>query len=139
MRIPLTSLLLVAAASVALASSCTSSGTPGPPPGPKTSAGAPSNSNPSPGAPPSQPTVSAPPPAAAVPEQPTPSAETQAHRPYRRILELKKSGASDEELLRQIRSENVNYQLTSTEIRELRDAGISQPVLEEMLRSGRER
>ncbi|HEX7251380.1 MAG TPA: hypothetical protein VF376_00770 [Thermoanaerobaculia bacterium] len=131
MRVPLTYVLLVAAASVAFASSCTSSGTPGPSPGSETSA------NPSPGAPPSQPTVSAPPPAAAVPEQPTPSAESQAHRPYRRILDLKKSGASDEELLRQIRSENVNYLLTSAEIRELRDAGVSQAVLEAMLRSGR--
>jgi hypothetical protein len=50
---------------------------------------------------------------------------------------LKRSGASDEELLRQIRADNVNYQLITPEILELRDAGVSQAVLEEMLRSGR--
>ena len=77
-----------------------------------------------------------PPPAAAVPQQPTPSPELQAGRPYRKILDLKRSGASDEELLRQIRADNVNYQLTTPEILELRDAGVSQAVLEEMLRSG---
>jgi len=158
MRIRFTSLFLAAAACAALALcwSCTSSGTPGPPPGPKTSGGAPANPNPAPVTPaaqPSQPPVSAPTPqptalpaagspalvplAAAVPEQPIPSAESQAHRPYRRILELKKAGASDAELLRQISSENVNYQLTSAEIRELHDAGVSQAVLEAMLRSGR--
>jgi hypothetical protein len=80
---------------------------------------------------------STPPPAASVPEQPTPSAEVQAARPHKKILELKRSGASDEELLRQIQSDNVNYQLTTSEILELRDAGISQTVLEAMLRSGR--
>ena len=156
MRLRFAPLLLAAAASAIVALSCTSSGTPGPPPGPKTSAGAPANPNPTsvtPATQPSQPPVSAPTPqptalpaanpamraplAAAVPEQPSPSAESQAQRPYRRILELKKSGASDEELLRQVQSENVNYQLTSSEIRELRDAGVSQVVLEAMLRSGR--
>jgi hypothetical protein len=75
--------------------------------------------------------------AEAIPEQPSPSAESQAHRPYRKILELRKAGASDEELLSQIRSEGINYPLTSAEIRELRDAGVSQTVLEAMLRSGR--
>lgn len=133
-------LVLFAAAAAVLASSCTSSGSPGPPAGRETSAGAAPNPNPSSAAPPSQPTVSvpAPPPAAAVPEQPTPSAESRAQRPYRKILDLKKAGASEEELLRQVQSENVNYQLTSSEIRELRDAGVSQVVLEAMLRSGRE-
>jgi hypothetical protein len=156
MRVRFPSLLLAAAATAALASSCTSSGTPGPAPGPKTSAGAPANPNPAPVTPatqPSQPPVSAPTPqptalpasyspavvplAAAVPEQPTPSAESQAHRPYRTVLELKRAGASEEELLRAVRSENLRYQLTSAEIRELRDAGVSQTVLEAMLRSGR--
>ena len=155
MRLRFAPLLLAAAASAIVAPSCTSSGTPGPPPGPKTSAGAPANPNPAsvtPATQPSQPPASAPTPQptalpaanpamraplAAVPEQPSPSAESQAQRPYRRILELKKSGASDEELLRQVQSENVNYQLTSSEIRELRDAGVSQVVLEAMLRSGR--
>ena len=81
-------------------------------------------------------TTASPPSAAAVPEQPTPSSETRAGRPYRKILDLKRSGASDDELLRKIRAENVNYQLTSSEIFELRGAGISQPVIEEMMRSG---
>jgi hypothetical protein len=77
------------------------------------------------------------PPAASVPEQPTPSPAVDASRPYRKILDLKRSGATDEDLLRQIRADNVNYQLTTPEILELRDAGVSQAVLEEMLRSGR--
>jgi hypothetical protein len=81
-------------------------------------------------------TTASPPPAAAVPEQPTPSLQTQAGRPYRKILELKRSGATDQELLGKIRAENVNYQLTSSEIRELRGEGISQAVIEEMMRSG---
>jgi hypothetical protein len=78
-----------------------------------------------------------PPPAAAVPDQPTPPAGIEATRPYRKILDLKRSGATDEELLRQIRADNINYQLTTAEILELRDAGVSQALLEEMLRSGR--
>src|SRR5262249_46997252 len=78
-----------------------------------------------------------PPPAASVPEQPTPPPASQADRPYKKILDLKRSGATDEELLRQIRSDNVNYQLTTAEILALRGAGVSQTVLEEMLRSGR--
>jgi hypothetical protein len=80
--------------------------------------------------------ATSPPPAAAVPDQPTPSPETRAGRPYRKILELKRSGATDQELLVRIRAENINYQLTSSEILELRGAGVSQEVLEEMLRSG---
>jgi hypothetical protein len=92
-------------------------------------------------APPPAPTHSAspanPPPAAAVPEQPTPSAGVHATRPYRKILDLKRSGAPDEELIRLIRADNINFQLTTAEILELRDAGVSQTVLEEMLRSGR--
>jgi hypothetical protein len=81
-------------------------------------------------------TTASPPPAAAVPEQPTPSPETRAGRPYRKILELKRSGASDDELLGKIRATDINYQLTSSEILELRGAGISQAVIEEMMRSG---
>src|SRR5262249_15622777 len=101
-----------------------------------------SRAAPAPGsAPPAAPTRAAssanPPPAASVPEQPTPPPASQADRPYRKILDLKRSGATDEELLRQIRSDNVNYQLTTAEILELRDAGVSPAVLEGMLRSGR--
>jgi len=81
-------------------------------------------------------TTASPPPAAAIPEQPTPSLQIRAGRPYRKILELKRSGATDQELLGKVRAENVNYQLTSSEILELRGAGISQAVIEEMMRSG---
>jgi hypothetical protein len=114
-----------------LASSCASRSATNPPAPAQTPPTPPAAAPARPGA-----STASPPPAAAVPEQPTPSPETRAGRPYRKILELKRSGASDDELLQKIRAENVNYQLTSSEILELRGAGISQAVIEEMMRSG---
>ena len=52
------------------------------------------------------------------------------------ILKLKQAGLSDDFLLNKIRTENVNYQLTTAEILELRSVGISETVLEGMMRSG---
>lgn len=75
-----------------------------------------------------------PPPAAAVPQQaPGPAAPD---RPYLDILKLKQAGLSDDFLLNKIRTENVNYQLTTAEILQLRSAGASETVLDAMLRSG---
>ncbi len=85
--------------------------------------------------PPPQPTAQ--PPAASVPlALPSPPS---GPRPHQEILKLKQAGASDEALLEKIRSENVNYQLTTREILQLRAAGLSQAVVEAMLRSGRPR
>lgn len=76
----------------------------------------------------------APPPAAAVPAQaqmaPPPT------RPYQDILKLKQAGLTDEFILNKVRNENVNYQLSTSEILELRAAGVSERVLETMLHSG---
>jgi hypothetical protein len=49
---------------------------------------------------------------------------------------MKKAGAADQVILEKIRTDDVNYRLTTTEIIELRDAGLSQTLLEAMLRSG---
>ena len=76
-----------------------------------------------------------PPPAAAVP--PPPGMPDPATRPYREILNLKKAGASDQALLDRVRSGTRRYDLTTSEIRELRDAGVPENVVEAMLRSGR--
>jgi hypothetical protein len=136
-----------------IAAECAAPRAQSPPPGPKSGGGAPVNPNP---APPVQPQPSAPPnpeptvrptavpasaaltgvpvPAAAVPEQP--AGINPAARPYAEILKLKQSGASESQLLARVRADSVNYQLTTAEIQELRDAGVSQVVLEAMLRSG---
>jgi hypothetical protein len=81
--------------------------------------------------------VVAPPPAAAVPDQPYTGPPPAAARPYRDVVKLKEAGFSDEFLLNKIRTDDVAYSLTTSEILELRGAGISEPVIEAMLRSGR--
>jgi hypothetical protein len=74
------------------------------------------------------------PPANMVPAQaPAPSGPP---RPYQDVLRLKQAGLSDEFILNKVRTENVNYGLTTSEIVELRSAGLSEAVLEAMLRSG---
>ncbi|MEP6802329.1 MAG: hypothetical protein ABJC07_10350 [Acidobacteriota bacterium] len=83
------------------------------------------------------PPEAAPPPAAAVPPQPpAPVAAPMAARPYQDVLKLKQAGLSEEFILNKVRAENVNYSLNTTEIVELRSAGVSETVLEAMLRSG---
>jgi hypothetical protein len=77
--------------------------------------------------------------AAAVPDQPAiapaaPSAPPA--KPYQDILKLKQAGLSDEFILNKVRTENVSYQLTTAEILELRAAGLSETILQAMLRSG---
>ncbi|MEO8431838.1 MAG: hypothetical protein ABI592_10050, partial [Acidobacteriota bacterium] len=51
-------------------------------------------------------------------------------------LKLKQAGLTDEFILNKVRTEDVNYQLTTNEILELRAAGVSERVLETMLHSG---
>ncbi|HEY6146353.1 MAG TPA: hypothetical protein VIZ69_01595 [Thermoanaerobaculia bacterium] len=78
--------------------------------------------------------ASAPPPAASVPAQA--AAPAPPARPYQDILRLKQAGLSDDFILNKVRTEGVNYGLTTSEIVELRSAGLSEGVLGEMLRSG---
>jgi hypothetical protein len=123
-------LLLVA---TTLLSGCRSSRTTSPPPGPQTAP--PAVPPPAPAPPPPQVTPQPEPPSASVPDQPA-LAPPAAYRPHQDILRLKQSGFSDEFLLNKIRGDNINYQLTTTEILEMRAAGISETVLQAMLRSG---
>jgi hypothetical protein len=74
-----------------------------------------------------------------VPDQPviaTDTAPAPAAKAYEDILRLKEAGRSDEYILNRIRTDNVNYHLTTSEIQSLRAAGLSPAVLEAMLRSG---
>jgi hypothetical protein len=82
------------------------------------------------------PTPAPPPPAAAVPTQPAVPPSSNA-RPYLEILKLHQSGETEQQLLDKIRADNVRYQLTTAEILELRQAGVSEAVVTAMLRSGR--
>ena len=82
--------------------------------------------------------LSKPKPAALVPDQaytgPPPRA---VDRPYAAIVAAKQKGATDADLLAKIGRENVAYSLTTPEIQQLHAAGVSQTVIEAMLRSGR--
>jgi len=87
--------------------------------------------------PPPPPATPAPSPlAASVPAQPPPPAAAPADRPYREILDLKKSGASDDDLLQKVLASGKRYDLTTEEVLELRRAGVPERVVEAMLRSG---
>jgi hypothetical protein len=142
-------LTLLLAAAVGIAACQTGRQTPPPPapqPDPGTGTAQPQpNPNPAPPVPP-VPTplanvraASAAPPAAAIPDQPAIAAavlhEAPA-RPHMGILELKRAGLSDELILNKVVSENVNYHLTTADLVELRAAGLSEVILEAMLRSG---
>lgn len=135
---------------------CRSAGTSAPPPGPPPAqpatptGGPPTAPNPAPAPPPvispvPTPAAIAPaststaaagvqPAVAGVPAQPAISAAPP--RPYQDILKLKQAGLSDEFLLNKVHTDNVPYQLTTSEIVELRAAGVSETVLQAMMRSG---
>jgi hypothetical protein len=156
MRAKAFALLIAVTVAIAGCRSTATGPTSQPPPGPGPGVNPQPNPNPAPATPPPVPaptpvpsqsgyasgpdsigsTAPAYPPAAAVPEQP-PAAAPAAARPHHDILKLKQAGLSDEFILNKIRTENVNYQLTTSEILELRSAGLSEGVLEEMLRSGK--
>jgi len=112
-----------------------------PPPAPEPTPPAPqaAYTPPPPAPPPAAPAAAPTPPlAAAVPDQPpAPAPPVSATRPHGDILRLKQAGFSDEFLLNKIRTENVSFELTTPDILELRAAGLSEQVLEAMLRSGR--
>jgi hypothetical protein len=143
-------LTLLLAAAVGIAACQTGRQTPPPPapqPDPGTGTASPQpNPNPEPPSPPLPTPVanvsaaSNAPPAAAIPDQPVVATAAVAPeapaRPHEDILELKRAGLSDELILKKVRSENVNYHLTTVDVVELRAAGVSEAILEAMLRSG---
>jgi hypothetical protein len=144
-------LMLFLAFAVGISSCQTSRQSPPPPapgPNPGTAPAPPPNPNPAPPNPPPPPlAISVPPPpatnaaplAAAVPDQPAIApavASAPPARPHSDVLKLKQAGLSDEFILNKVRSDNVNYQLTTAEILDLRAAGLSEAILEAMLRSG---
>jgi hypothetical protein len=119
-------------ASLTLAA-CKSAGAPPAPGQPSPGAGVPPAA-PNPAPAPPQPVIT---PVTPVPMAPPSAAMAPApSRPYQDILKLKQAGLTDEFLLNKVRTENVPYQLTTPEIVELRTAGISENVLQAMMRSG---
>lgn len=66
----------------------------------------------------------------------TPATPAAPARPFVDILRLKQAGMSDPFLLNKIRTENVRYDLTTNEILQLRDGGLSEAVIEVMRTSG---
>jgi hypothetical protein len=138
--------IVLLAATVGIAS-CRSTGQPpgpSPEPGPGAGTTAPPNPNPNPippqPAPGPTPIAShgaAPSLAAAVPDQPaSPASATTGARPHEDLVRLKRAGASDENLLEKVRTDGVNYHLTTADVVELKAAGFSEAVLQAMLRSG---
>jgi hypothetical protein len=104
------------------------------------------------GVPPAAPPAPAPPQPVVTPVTPVPTAPPSApaletslasppapvapSRPYQDILKLKQAGLTDEFILNKVHTDNIPYQLTTSEIVELRNAGISENVLQAMMRSG---
>jgi hypothetical protein len=81
----------------------------------------------------------APPPASAttpyesVPATPAPPPAPAA---YEEILRLKQANMSDQFILTKVRTDNINYHLTTDQILSLRRAGLSEEILEAMIKSG---
>ena len=88
-------------------------------------------------APPAAGAAKPPRPASLVPEQPYTGPPPAGERPYAAIMAAKEKGASDADLFAKIEREKTVYSLTTPEIQKLRAAGVSQAVIEAMLRSGR--
>lgn len=107
---------------------------------------APANPAPVPPGAPAPPVAAAPaaaaasPMAAAVPDQHVIATDAAPPapevRPHETILKMKEAGASDAEILARVRTDNVNYHLTTSDLVELRGAGVSPTILEAMIRSG---
>ncbi len=76
-------------------------------------------------------------PEALVPDQPFVGTPRPSANPYQEIVRLKEAGATDAQLLAKVERESVPYALTTPQIQALRAAGVSQSVIEAMLRSGR--
>ena len=132
------------AASLAGAACSSTTGRGGAPPGQPSPgsggvppSGAPAPAPPQPAVTPVKPAPTAPPSAAPVESSlAPPPAPVAASRPYQDIIKLKQAGLTDEFILNKVRTDNVPYQLTTSEIVELRSAGISENVLQAMMRSG---
>jgi hypothetical protein len=77
-------------------------------------------------------------PSALIPDQPyTGPPPPKSQRPYSAIITAKEKGATNAELLAKVEREGIAYFLTTPEIQQLRAAGVSQDVIEAMLRAGR--
>ncbi len=76
-------------------------------------------------------------PAAVVPDQPYTGPPPAGERPYAAIVAAKEKGVSNAELLARVEREHTSYSLTTPEIQKLRAAGVSEAVIEAMMRSGR--
>jgi hypothetical protein len=76
-------------------------------------------------------------PGAVVPDQPYTGPPPATEKPYAAIVAAKEKGASNADLLARVEREKVLYSLTTPEIQKLRAAGVSEAVIEAMLRSGR--
>ena len=83
------------------------------------------------------PRVTPPAPSGVIPDQPFVGTPVPRKELYAPILKMKADGATDEQLLARIAQENRRYALTTEDLQKLRDAGLSQRVVEAMLRSGR--
>ncbi len=87
---------------------------------------------------PPTPTPAPPHPADIVPDQPYVGTPDASEKSYSAILRLKAEGASEQKLLDRIAAEpGKRYALTTRDLQKLQDAGVSQRVIEAMLRSGR--
>lgn len=140
-------MILLVTAAVGISSCQTTRQSPAPPapsPNPGTGTAAPPNPNPSPPEPPPAATpiaLNEPAPglalATVVPDQPpAPAPATGGARPHQDLVKLKQAGASDDVLLNKVRTDGINYLLTTADVMELRAAGFSETILEAMLRSG---
>lgn len=76
-------------------------------------------------------------PAQLVPDQPFTGPPPPGERPYSAILAGREAGTSNADLLARVERENVRYSLTTPEIQKLRAAGVSQTVIEAMMKAGR--
>jgi hypothetical protein len=70
------------------------------------------------------------------PPPPSPTAEQPAASAAQEVLRLKEAGYSEEFLLNKIRRENKTYVLSTDDLVSLRKAGLSETVIEALLRSG---
>jgi hypothetical protein len=83
------------------------------------------------------PAVTAPRPSGIIPDQPFVGTPSAGEKPYAGILRLKQGGATDEQMLERIASDNRSYSLSTADLQALRSAGVSAHVIEAMMRAGR--
>ena len=76
-------------------------------------------------------------PATLVPAQPYTGTPAAGPKAYEAIVAARERGASNAELLARVERETVVYSLSIYDIQKLRAAGVSEDVIEAMMRSGR--